>query len=688
MHRPIIVIRDADAARAAWVRSNLLPFMEEGDELHISCEGSAPRTDILILSDPQSSEDAALTGENIGVKVRYALTRQAWRSISLIPYETTVTLLCGNRGVFGALRDALAHFDRSDIKLHALGEDFQESPWKACCRLGIPPHAARAPSEQEIDLPIVSPGCILDLLRRLGRLDGGVCKVLGDYLWRVACSPADSGAFLDLAFATRARLDRALSICGRAVIELDHRDVAVYVGGPITGLLGRHRTEILGRSIREACPEIAALAMGSSSTERHLVVNGHALRLRTAPIALEDADVGGSLLVLKPSEEAHSRRDPRPMLGEHGARHCLANIIGTTPEIERARQLALRAGRSDCSVLIIGESGTGKELFAQAMHNVSARASGPFIPINCAAIPESLIETELFGYEGGAFTGARKQGHPSLFERADGGTIFLDELSDMSPHVQAALLRVLEEHAVTRVGGGRRISVDVRVIAATNSPLEELVSDGRFRRDLYHRLCVIPLWVPPLRERRSDIAMLARKFLADCGDQRPLPDEVLNYLRRYRWPGNVRELQHCLEYMVTFADGPFTVADLPPHIQPYIQITAADREPQASNVESAPRDPQDDELDPHSHGSGRRPLDEGCYAILAIIEAANHAGVGIGRRALAGEARRNGFALTEGAVRTRLISLRADGLVQWGLGRAGVHVTAKGARLLRQRGGL
>jgi transcriptional regulator with PAS, ATPase and Fis domain len=209
--------------------------------------------------------------------------------------------------------------------------------------------------------------------------------------------------------------------------------------------------------------------------------------------------------------------------------------------------LALRTGQSDSPVLIIGESGTGKELFAQAMHNVSRRARGPFIPINWAAIPPSLIQTELFGYDGGAFTSARRDVRTSLFERAHGGTLFLDELTDLSPHAQASLLRVLEEDVVTRVAGRRAITVDVRVIGATNRPLEDLIVEGAIRRDLYHRLCVIPLRLPSLRERRQDIVLLARHFLEELDDSRLLPGKILDYLLRYGWPGNVRELQHCLK---------------------------------------------------------------------------------------------------------------------------------------------
>jgi transcriptional regulator with PAS, ATPase and Fis domain len=365
-----------------------------------------------------------------------------------------------------------------------------------------------------------------------------------------------------------------------------------------------------------------------------------------------------------------------------GASHCLTDIIGRSAAIEKARRLALRAGQSDLPILIIGETGTGKELFAHAMHQVSGQARGPFIPINCAAIPESLIEAELFGHEQGAFTGARRQGRASLFERANGGTLFLDELADLSPHAQTALLRVLDEGLVTRVGGGRAIAVDVRVIAAVNQPLEDLIIKGAFRRDLYHRLCGFPLWIPPLRERRQDIPLLAHHFLKGLDDRQLLTGEVMDYLLSYRWPGNVRELQQCLKYMVTVSDDALTVADLPPHIQPYVQINNTDRERNSWVLKTTLANP--DGLVTETKYDFPSLLDEGCSAILTLVENANRTGAGIGRRALRYTAHQEGLILTERAIRKRLRALRADGLIEWGIGRTGVRLTALGRSTRRQ----
>ncbi|MBW2403363.1 MAG: sigma-54-dependent Fis family transcriptional regulator, partial [Deltaproteobacteria bacterium] len=218
-------------------------------------------------------------------------------------------------------------------------------------------------------------------------------------------------------------------------------------------------------------------------------------------------------------------------------------------------------------VLIFGESGTGKELVARAIHRLSPRADKPFVKVNCAAIPAELIESELFGYERGAFTGAqgRKKG---LFELANGGTLFLDEIGDMSASAQAKVLRALQSGEISRVGGEKTIAIDVRVLAATNKDLELEVRDGRFREDLYFRLNVVPIVSPPLRERRSDVVLLATGFLQEFSlenglREKPIDEDVLDALAERQWPGNVRELRNVVERMAILSGDRITLDDLP-----------------------------------------------------------------------------------------------------------------------------
>lgn len=241
------------------------------------------------------------------------------------------------------------------------------------------------------------------------------------------------------------------------------------------------------------------------------------------------------------------------------AKASLEDILGRSEQINRAKRKAYLYAQSDSTVLITGESGTGKELFAQGIHNASARAKRPFVAINCAALPENLLESELFGYEEGAFTGARKGGKQGFFELAHGGTIFLDEIGEITPKLQSRLLRVLEEHEVMRIGGDRLIPVNIRVIAATNKNLWQMVKQGKFREDLYYRINVLELHIPSLRERKEDIPLLVAKFLAELREDLE-KNEVLEISRHplfvsYDWPGNVRELRNIVERFAVLFTG-------------------------------------------------------------------------------------------------------------------------------------
>lgn len=250
-------------------------------------------------------------------------------------------------------------------------------------------------------------------------------------------------------------------------------------------------------------------------------------------------------------------------------RFGLDSIIGQSPAMVRCKEVARRLARSDAaSVLLLGETGTGKDMFARALHYESPRVERPFMNITCTAMPETLFDSELFGYEEGAFTDARQQ-KKGLFELSDGGTIFLDEAGDMPAALQGKLLRVLEEKAFRRIGGHEDIQVDVRVIAATNRDLGQALADGSFRQDLYYRLSAVPLELPPLRDRPEDLPVLAAHFLemANRTYQRHcegFSDDSLDHLRAYAWPGNVRELRNVIERAVLLAgDGPLRPVDLP-----------------------------------------------------------------------------------------------------------------------------
>jgi len=255
-----------------------------------------------------------------------------------------------------------------------------------------------------------------------------------------------------------------------------------------------------------------------------------------------------------------------------GDRYSIDNMVGNCNSMRMIYEQIIQVADSAATVLVRGESGTGKELVARAIHFNSPRKNNAFVSVNCAALPENLIESELFGHEKGAFTGAQQQ-RKGRFELANGGTIFLDEIGDISPAVQVRLLRVLQEKNFERVGGNETISVNVRVVAATSRNLEEGMTEDTFREDLYYRLNVFPIILPPLRERKSDIMLLADHFLQKYGEMygknmKRISTSAINMMMAYHWPGNVRELENCLERAVlTSADGVIHGFNMPPSLQ-------------------------------------------------------------------------------------------------------------------------
>jgi PAS domain S-box-containing protein len=317
----------------------------------------------------------------------------------------------------------------------------------------------------------------------------------------------------------------------------------------------------LRNSIRDRRP-IREYEVGITTTSG----NRKIIALRTDVLRdNNDRARGGVVIFRDVSEIVALRRN----LGEQ---YQLHNIVGKSKQMQDLFGLLEEVADSDATVLIEGESGTGKELVARACHYLSPRGSGPFVAVNCSALAESLLESELFGHVRGAFTGAIREKR-GRFESANGGSIFLDEVGEVSPAIQVKLLRVLQEHAIERVGDDKAIPVDIRVIAATNRPLHELVASGRFRQDLYYRLRVVPISLPPLRGRRDDIPLLAQHFIERFRDKTKrfiegLDESALALMLDYPWPGNVRELENAIEYaFVKARRGLIRDTHLPPELK-------------------------------------------------------------------------------------------------------------------------
>jgi two-component system response regulator HydG len=323
------------------------------------------------------------------------------------------------------------------------------------------------------------------------------------------------------------------------------------------------------RAVKAIAPEIEVVLMTAFGTVEGAVaaMKDGAYDFITKPVK-RHAIVKSVRLALERASLVAENRSLRARLARLSGEATDGGMVGSAPTFRAALDTLRQVAPTSATVLLLGESGTGKELAARLLHDLSPRSGAPFVPVNCAAIPETILESELFGYERGAFTGAtqRKEGR---FQRAHGGTLFLDEVGDMSPGVQAKLLRVLQDGVVERLGGTQPIQVDVRIVAATNRDLAAEVRAGRFREDLFYRLDVVAVRLPPLRERREDVPLLATSFLRGFAERNRRPvtgfsDAALQALASHDWPGNVRELQHAVERAVVLCKGEVVeVDDLP-----------------------------------------------------------------------------------------------------------------------------
>ena len=402
--------------------------------------------------------------------------------------------------------------------------------------------------EAQYQILLANPDGLFDFLQRMADLLAG--KIAGRER-------------LEQLHAIQQQLTTLFDTVQEGIIAVDRNGKIVNINAAAAKMLQVSQKPVLGK---ELALLLSGLPLADSLATGHDVFNREAFRLirgqrvyyvATVKTWLGGTEVWGAVVTLREMAEV------KKIVSNFSTQeHCFSfeMILGDSPALAKAKQEAAQAAAGNVTVLIQGESGTGKELFARAIHNASARRDKPIIAINCAAIPEALLESELFGYEEGAFTGARRGGKPGKFELADGGTVFLDEIGDMSLSLQAKLLRVLQERTIERVGSTETTAIDVRIIAATHKDIEAMVRQGEFRQDLYYRINVFPLQIPSLRQRRQDLPLLIERFLARYRDKMAKNVEGIDAdayacLLEYGWPGNIRELENTIEYLVSIADG-------------------------------------------------------------------------------------------------------------------------------------
>lgn len=358
------------------------------------------------------------------------------------------------------------------------------------------------------------------------------------------------------------QMDIVFNTINEGIIITDKNGNIIYINKDAVKILKIPNDDILGQNISKALPFCKLLLKTLQTGKKYLHHEVYAeeydnhYMVSSQPLLDENNNLSGGVAVIRDMETV--RQIYQKITGQPSI--SFKDIIHQSDIMEKLILSAQHYASSNSTILIRGETGSGKELFARAIHNASPRHDNIFLAINCTAIPDTLLESELFGYEEGTFTGANKGGKLGLFELASGGTLFLDEIGDISSTLQAKLLRVLQEHRVRRIGGNREIPINVRIISATNCNLEQMVKDGLFRQDLYYRLNVIPLYLPPLRERKEDIRLLANYLFQSTVNNintsiKSISQEAFEKLTNYDYPGNVRELSNIIERAINVAQG-------------------------------------------------------------------------------------------------------------------------------------
>ncbi|SDY33410.1 sigma-54-dependent Fis family transcriptional regulator [Tindallia californiensis] len=369
-------------------------------------------------------------------------------------------------------------------------------------------------------------------------------------------------------------LTAVMSSISEGIMSVSQSGEITHVNAAFTRMFETHASTLIGSQIQDVLKSKhhiqEVLETGQRCLEEELQIEKDQKQIHctysATPILSRSGKVRGAVLVFREMKQVHHMINK---IAGSQARYRFTDIIGNSIKIKKVIQKGKSVSQSPSTVLILGESGTGKEMIAQAIHNASDRRDAPFVALNCAAMPRELIQSELFGYREGAFTGASKGGRPGKFELADGGTLFLDEIGDMPLDMQVNLLRVLQENSVLRIGGEYAVPVDVRLIAATNKNLQQEVEKGEFRQDLFYRLNVVTVTIPPLRERGEDLHQLVDyfcdKIALKLGKQvHRIEEQLYQKLKSYQWPGNVRELENVLEYAINMLEGTVLTVELLP----------------------------------------------------------------------------------------------------------------------------
>ena len=498
-------------------------------------------------------------------------------------------------------------------------------------------------------------------------------KKIKEYLDTVATNDYSLNKILEKATQSESQLGILMGILDIAIIGVDKDNFICSCNEGAEKILNRKSINLIGNS---ACDILSCVPFGEvretkqEIRSRLVTVNGEYVNLNITPVIKAENYMGAFAVLQRFKEEEQKQHELRRQLLNkgHKAKYTFDDILGESGAIKKIKEIAKKMAKTNSAVLITGESGTGKELFAHAVHNYSDRKDYPFVAVNCAAIPENLLESELFGYEEGAFTGAKRGGKIGLFEFAHMGTLFLDEIEGMSPALQIKLLRVIQEKEIMKIGGDKVINIDVRIIAATNEELRKLVKENKFRKDLYYRINTLPIMIPPLREREDDVYLLLEKFKTEIGADFKFTPKAKEAFKMYNWEGNIRELKNYVEFFNFMGEEYINFEDMPLAVKEYYEENKKEiSEKEESNI--------------LKETAGHRYKEY--VFLLKKIKENQKAGLSSGRKILCSICEKNNISLTEQEIRGILKNLEKIDFIKVFKGRKGNIISEKGEEFLK-----
>ena len=671
--KPVWEMYDRELSQIFEGYLNIIPYLHTGDGEEFAPDSGVEEADLVVITNPYSFPQARRRmGANAKIiNLEFAFSKERVEALKAFPVGTEA-LACFN--FYSTAHQAVNALYAAGVTNLNLYVHYPGNRNLVGKRIDLAVVSGRTeelppgiPQVFDLGPRKLSLSTLLEIAVKAGILDGPLERSILRYCDTISTPDDYLSYFFDNSASSAMQL-KAITECidygiamfdpGWRVISCNEHFKALFsVRGDLTGrtLEELPGDRALGRFLRES-GECRNRLFPLENPSRSLLVSKEKInkgdeRLDLFIVLLKD--------VTEVTNLEHSLRRQLAKRG-HVARHTFDGILGESDAMAACVAKARRIAQIDKPTLIIGESGTGKELFAQSICNASARAKLPFVAMNCAAIPSTLLESELFGYDEGAFTGARKGGKEGLFQLAHKGTLFLDEIGELSLPTQAKLLRVLEEKEVMKIGSGELTAVDVRIIAATNRDLNALVDSGDFRLDLYYRLNTLTIHVPPLRERRGDIPGLVEAFLRQEKLSVTFSPEVWEFLMGYQWRGNIRELRNCVEYMGNIADGLVTELHLPDYMRQAYDLrrrTGARWRSETTLMSDSDR--------------------ESALNVLALLKRRP-----AGRRELLRELGEGEAEMTEYRLRGLLDCLARGGYLQVGRGRRGCTLTPAGERLL------